>query len=50
MGQPLNRQLVDDEDDRHSDLARILSERDSELTQQDTELGIGPFGQIALGD
>ena len=42
MGKPLSEQLVDDPLDRDSDLARVLSERSSELDEQDIKLGIRP--------
>ena len=50
MGESFNEFSLDDQDDRHSNVRRLLSTRDSEISRHHHELGFGSDGQTALGD
>lgn len=48
MGETVDGQSLDDQADRHSNLARILRERDSDISWKESELGFGPDGETTI--
>lgn len=50
VGETLDRFIVDDQEDRDSNVAGILSERDSEIAEYENLLGLGQTGIFETGD
>jgi sigma-70-like protein len=50
MGESISGFSLDDQNDRDTDVSRILSKRDSEISRRHYELGFDPDGQAPLGD